>query len=131
MRYHFHLKIILGLFLLIFIIYLMINSIILNWNNDKLGVSLITHPILLLLVYFIIDLGMKCLKEPGNPKKYIKYILICMIAVIIPSYFAALSFMNPNPKIFSNPLIYICYTLVLLWILNVAAFFRQRNLSKK
>lgn len=130
MKYFFYLKILLGLSLLLFIGYLMINSIIINWDNDKLGVSFITHPILILLAYFIIDLGIKTFKDPMESKKSLRYILICMVGVLIPFYFTVLSFMNPNLKIFSHPLIYICYTIVLLWILNIGVFLYQRKISK-
>lgn len=121
MGIHFILKKVLVSSLTLAYIAMMISSLVINYHNDKLGVALITHPIMLLYLYILIRTYNNVAKKIGDKDRSLYFILVAFVGTIFPFWNLYIFYQH---KIF-NPIIGISLFLAILWTANIFLWFSE------
>ena len=117
------LKIALGFSIILSVIAVMALGVFNNLDSDKLGITLFTHPPLLLYVYFLSKFVIREIKEPLNLDAFMNFILLSVIAMLLPFYLIYLYFIH---GVF-NILLVVSLYLVILWVINIIIYFLERG----
>ena len=126
MKYSSILKMALGSSLTLSYIGIMISSLIINYDNDKLGIAILTHPLILLYLYFLIKTYIKTTRDSWNKDQSLNFLLMAFIGMLFPIYIAYMYYLH---RVY-NFVVGISLVIVVLWIVNIFNWFLEKN-SKK
>jgi len=114
LRYSFYLKILLGGSILLSLIIVMVLGVVNNLDSDKLGITLFTHPLILIYVYFLSKAYIKAIKEPADRDTNFYFLMLSVIGLLLPFHILYLYFLHRH----FNILVGISLFIVILWIVN-------------